>query len=334
MSIFKKISMFTMLLFISILFLSTVNAKAATVGQVLTSPEDGWQRVDDKNDNIQYLGNNWFIDTVDSYYNKTVHSTFPNGSINHSIKFKFEGSKLRIIAGTNTMYSSNISVTIDGTKYSFSQKGNFVRGILNFEKLGLEYGVHEVTITGNDSGSICIDAYDIDASGRILPSMQLTATGGDSQVTLSWDAVSGVNNYTLSRSETSGGPYTPIATNLSTNTFIDGNVTNGKTYFYIVTASTNANDTIQSNEASATPNVISNPNNRALLVITMVTGERKEYDMSMDEINKFVQWCDSKAAINPSYIIYKDYNIGPFKNRKDYIVYEKISNFEVMEYDK
>jgi hypothetical protein len=66
----------------------------------------------------------------------------------------------------------------------------------------------------------------------------------------------------------------------------------------------------------------------------MVTGERKEYDMSMDEINKFVQWCDSKAASNPSYVIYKDYNIGPFKNRKDYIVYEKISNFEVMEYDK
>jgi hypothetical protein len=66
----------------------------------------------------------------------------------------------------------------------------------------------------------------------------------------------------------------------------------------------------------------------------MVTGERKEYDMSMDEINKFVQWCDSKAASNPSYVIYKDYNIGPFKNRIEYIVYEKISNFEVMEYNK
>jgi hypothetical protein len=56
--------------------------------------------------------------------------------------------------------------------------------------------------------------------------------------------------------------------------------------------------------------------------------------MSMDEINKFVQWCDSKAASNPSYVIYKDYNIGPFKNRIEYIVYEKISNFEVMEYNK
>jgi hypothetical protein len=334
MNIFKKICISTMLLFMSILFLAPVNVEAATVGQVLTSPEDGWQRVDDKNENIQYWGNNWFIDTVDSYYNKTIHSTFPNGSINHSIKFKFKGSKLRIIAGTNTMYSSNISVAIDGIKYSFSQKGNFIRGILNFEKLGLEYGIHEVIIIGNDSGSICIDAYDIDADGEILPSMQLTATGGDSQVILDWGAIPGISNYTLQRSETPGGPYTSIATNLNTTSFTDENVTNGKTYYYIVTASTNANDIIQSNEASATPNVISNPNNRALLVITMVTGERKEYDMSMDEINKFVQWCDSKAASNPSYVIYKDYNIGPFKNRKDYIVYEKISNFEVMEYDK
>jgi hypothetical protein len=165
MSILKKISVFTMLLCASILLLAPVNADADTVGQVLTNPEDGWQRVDDKNENIQYLGNNWSVVDFNGYFKNTAHTTFPNGSINHSIKFKFSGSKLRVIGCTNSVYSAIVSIYIDGNKYTFSQKGATARGILNFEKSGLEYGIHEVLITGNDSDCIAIDAYDIDADG-------------------------------------------------------------------------------------------------------------------------------------------------------------------------
>lgn len=73
--------------------------------------------------------------------------------------------------------------------------------------------------------------------------------------------------------------------------------------------------------------------NKTLLVITMVTGERKEYEMTTDKINDFITWYNSKAASSPTYVIEKDYNKASFTARKDYITYEQISNFEVNEYN-
>lgn len=70
-----------------------------------------------------------------------------------------------------------------------------------------------------------------------------------------------------------------------------------------------------------------------LLVITMVTGERKEYEMTADKINDFLAWYNSKAASSPTYVIEKDYNKASFTARKDYIAYDQISNFEVNEYN-
>ena len=68
-------------------------------------------------------------------------------------------------------------------------------------------------------------------------------------------------------------------------------------------------------------------------MITMVTGERKEYEMTVDKINDFVTWYNSKATSSPTYAIEKDYNKASFTARKDYIAYEQISNFEVNEYN-
>ena len=73
--------------------------------------------------------------------------------------------------------------------------------------------------------------------------------------------------------------------------------------------------------------------NKALLVISMVTGERKEYEMTSDKINDFITWYNSKAASGPTYMIEKEYNKASFTARKDYIAYDQISNFEVNEYN-
>ncbi|HAF57516.1 MAG TPA: hypothetical protein DCK88_06300, partial [Lactococcus lactis] len=85
-------------------------------------------------------------------------------------------------------------------------------------------------------------------------------------------------------------------------------------------------------QASTDPN--ESTGNKALLVISMVTGERKEYEMTTDKINDFIAWYNSKAASGPSYVIEKDYNKASFTARKDYIAYEQISNFEVNEYNQ
>ncbi|WFD08727.1 hypothetical protein [Tepidibacter hydrothermalis] len=76
----------------------------------------------------------------------------------------------------------------------------------------------------------------------------------------------------------------------------------------------------------------SNKGERALLRITMEEGTEKEYDMTMKEVNDFIDWYNKIST--PCYTIEKDYNVGPFESRKDYIVRDKIVSFEVMEYNK
>lgn len=76
-------------------------------------------------------------------------------------------------------------------------------------------------------------------------------------------------------------------------------------------------------------------NKRALLVITLVNGIEKEYDLSMKEVNAFIDWYELKqeGTGKASYAIDKhDNNRGPFKSRKDYILFDRILTFEVSEY--
>jgi hypothetical protein len=80
------------------------------------------------------------------------------------------------------------------------------------------------------------------------------------------------------------------------------------------------------------PEKPSNKGNKALLRITMEEGTEKEYDMIIKEVNDFIDWYNKESS--SYYIIEKDYNIGPFESRKDYIIKNKIVNFEVMEYNK
>ena len=51
----------------------------------------------------------------------------------------------------------------------------------------------------------------------------------------------------------SGGPYSLIASGLTATSFTDTPVTNGTTYFYVVSASNSAGESPNSAQASATP---------------------------------------------------------------------------------
>ncbi|WP_313562740.1 hypothetical protein [Ruminiclostridium cellobioparum] len=89
-----------------------------------------------------------------------------------------------------------------------------------------------------------------------------------------------------------------------------------------------------SNEASATPTAPVVAGNGAILEITMVTGEIKEYDLIASELQSFLTWYDgrSNGADKAYYMIPKKNNIKPFLSRKEYIAFDKISSFEVKEY--
>lgn len=159
----------------------------------------------------------------------------------------------------------------------------------------------------------------------------LTATAGNVQVALSWTAVTGATGYKVYRSTTAGGPYTEIGTATVTD-YTDTTVTNGTTYYYVVTATNADGESAYSNEASATPQAPA-VTGRALLAITMVSGEVKEYDLTMAEVSAFISWFNGEGGDDMYYMFEKEYNKGPFASRKDYLVSDKIQDFEVMSYE-
>ena len=83
----------------------------------------------------------------------------------------------------------------------------------------------------------------------------LTATAAKQagSINLSWTASAGATSYNVKRATVSGGPYTTIATGVTTTTFKNTGLTSGVTYFYVVSALNTAGESPNSNQGSATP---------------------------------------------------------------------------------
>jgi DNA/RNA endonuclease G (NUC1)/fibronectin type 3 domain-containing protein len=82
----------------------------------------------------------------------------------------------------------------------------------------------------------------------------VSATGGDTQISLSWNSVAGATSYNVKRSTTSGSGYSTIFSP-ATNSYTDTGLTNGTTYYYVITAVGPGGESVNSSEVSATPAV-------------------------------------------------------------------------------
>ncbi len=194
------------------------------------------------------------------------------------------------------------------------------------------YNKYRVNISNTNGSNIILDEVEMmGPTTSVQAPTNLTATPGNTKVYLAWDAVEGATNYIIKRSTTPGGPYETITTT-SAITYTDINVTNGTTYYYVVTAIVNGIESGNSNEASATPTAPAiNP---GILEITMTNGQIKEYDMTGNELQDFLTWYETRSGgTGKAYFAFtKKNNIKPFLSRKEYIAYDKISSFEVKEY--
>lgn len=83
------------------------------------------------------------------------------------------------------------------------------------------------------------------------------AVAGNSQVALNWSASAGAVSYTVKRAEVSGGPYTTVATGINGLTYTNTGLTNGKTYYYVVTAVNTAGESPASVQVSGMPQAAS-----------------------------------------------------------------------------
>ncbi|MEO3946982.1 fibronectin type III domain-containing protein [Gorillibacterium sp. CAU 1737] len=335
----KKLRIFSSLL--ALLFLSfsllSLHVSAASIGQQLTQEESGWRRYDDADPLFTYTGN-WRMGVNTNYYNK--YGRYTNDLVS-TVQFDFVGTKLRLISYTYSDQSPKIAITIDGVKETFAQYRNEPSKvmILVYEKTGLTEGKHTVSIQNESTaGTFNFDAVDIDSTGYITKSQMnspsLSASTGPSSISLNWSNVSNANSYAIKRAVTAGGPYETIATGLTGTTYTDLNVTQGNTYYYVVTALGAIGESEPSNEVSASANA---ETGRAILTIALDNGQEKEYDLSMAEVAAFITWYEAKAAGTgtASFAIDKhSNNKGPFKSRKEYIIFNKIVSFEVNEYDE
>ncbi|MNW50191.1 SPRY domain protein [compost metagenome] len=249
-----------------------------------------------------------------------------------------------------------VALNMDDDKISWYKNGVFVY-TSTFKPSDLPGEIVTPSITGGSAGSFSFDTnfgatpFTHSIPEGFLPyqqpenSLTLNATGNEENIQLQWNEITGVTTYKIERALAPGGPYEEIASDISGTSYTDNKVEENTTYYYVVSANISM-DQVVSNEANAivkksTPDP-SDPTepeqpsgDRAILIVTMDNGLDKEFDLSKKELNAFVAWYDAKdAGRGASFFAIDKHNNnkGPFSNRKDYVIFNKILTFEVSEY--
>jgi fibronectin type 3 domain-containing protein len=101
------------------------------------------------------------------------------------------------------------------------------------------------------SGVSLVGNYSAGCTPPAAPTGLSASAVSSSQINLSWTASSGATSYTVSRSTTSGGPYSSVGTSATTS-FSNTGLAASTTYHYVVSASNGSCGSGNSAQASAT----------------------------------------------------------------------------------
>jgi YD repeat-containing protein len=138
-------------------------------------------------------------------------------------------------------FSPSISETVT---YTYDAVNRLVRETYDSDTV-IDYAYNEV---GNRTERMAVG-----------PIRSLFAYAKSGMVQLKWRAFSGSQSYNIYRSTTEGGPYSLIASGFVTSysAYLDRTVTNGVTYYYVVSWNTTGGyESLMSNEVYATPTAI------------------------------------------------------------------------------
>lgn len=148
------------------------------IGEVLTSPEMGWTRVDDTNSEITYSGT--WVNNYSSGGEYGGDLSYSN-DLAGSYSFTFYGTALRLICERHTNRSTDINVEIDGSSESYNENGVATDQVVMYEKTGLTEGLHTVTVSLNSAGYYTLDAIDFNSGGYMADSAPIISITGNSK---------------------------------------------------------------------------------------------------------------------------------------------------------
>ncbi len=152
--------------------------------------------------------------------------------------------------------------------------------------------VSAVNSAGESANSAQVSATPTGAAEPAVPS-GLKTMAGNGQAVLVWKASSGATSYHLKRSTTSGGPYLTISSPTCLCATSLG-LTNGTTYYFVVSAVNAAGESANSAQVSATPEA---PASSTVTSVTVSPGTASSITAGTLPFTATVQGTTSNKAV-------------------------------------
>ena len=149
------------------------------------------------------------------------------------------------LVGQNTSMTLNPS-SLGNTTNNYLGKSQWADPYLN-GKID-DFRIYSRALTASEVNTLALALVPAAPTG-------LTATSGNRSVSLSWSSVSGATSYSVKRSLTAGGPYATIASGITNTSYINTGLSNGTTYYYVVSAVNIFSEGNNSSEVNATLNI-------------------------------------------------------------------------------
>ena len=119
---------------------------------------------------------------------------------------------------------------------------------------GISYYYVVSALNGSGEGANTTEANATPLAAPLAPT-GLNATPGNMQVALSWSASATAASYNVKRSTVNAGPYTTVSSNgaVTSTNYTDTSLSNGTTYYYVVSAVNVGGESPNSSQVSAVP---------------------------------------------------------------------------------
>ncbi len=172
----------------------------------------------------------------------TFHVWIPSGSTITSVETWMQDKNWN---GTQSFYGSFTANAWN--TFTLTVPTNATTPFVNF---GLRF-----TTSAAWTGTCCIDSISWlrplpDALGWLSAWQEWT-----DRIGLAWPASTGATSYNVKRASTSGGPYATVVTGVTGTGYTDTGLSEGATYYYVVSAVNAGGESADSAEASATTKV-------------------------------------------------------------------------------